>query len=463
MSDEIKNIMDKDYKDSPEPQVVKQVLEEIHKFGDNVKNNYTELRKSHEQLRQSLDENQVKTDTLIEEKIAKISEDITVRQNEIDKINSKRMDQIEVAMNRLPRGTEVEEKEDKQNAIDFMIDCLSLEDGAPDWKKVKEMKENPDIEGYKNYKDAFINFVRRPGDERSLNPDEFKALSVGSDPDGGYLVTPAMSTRIIKRLYESDPIRQLCSNERITTGALEFLVDWAQAGFGWEGETDAGDETSTPQFNKKRIPAHTIYAKPRATQTLLEDSGINVEVWLANKVADRFLRGEGAAFVNGDGVARPRGFLTYDNGTSFAQIEQTNMGAAAALTADGIYDVKFSLIEQYLTRGTWLMNRTTVAAALKLKDGEGNYLWSPGLREDAFSTLIGLPVRMSTTMPAVAANALSIALADWREAYMIVDRLGITIQRDPYTAKPFVEFYTRKRVGGDVVNFEAIKIGKVSA
>jgi HK97 family phage major capsid protein len=142
------------------------------------------------------------------------------------------------------------------------------------------------------------------------------------------------------------------------------------------------------------------------------------------------------------------------------------MGHATALVADGFYDVKYSLIEQYLERGTWVMARGTLAAALLLKDGTGNYLWNPNYREDRedkHSTLLGLPVRMSTTMPAVAAGALSVALADWKEAYTIVDRLGITIQRDPFTVKPMVEFYTRKRVGGDITNFQSIKIGVVAA
>jgi HK97 family phage major capsid protein len=139
------------------------------------------------------------------------------------------------------------------------------------------------------------------------------------------------------------------------------------------------------------------------------------------------------------------------------------MGHATALTADGLIDVKFSLVEDYLTRGTWLANRLTVADIMQLKDGNGQYLWRAGLEPSQPSVLLGLPIRMSTTMPVVAANALSIALAEWSEAYMIVDRLGISVQRDPYTAKPMVEFYTRKRVGGDVINYEAIIIGKVAA
>jgi HK97 family phage major capsid protein len=138
------------------------------------------------------------------------------------------------------------------------------------------------------------------------------------------------------------------------------------------------------------------------------------------------------------------------------------MQAAAALTADGFIALKYSLVEDYLNRGTFVMNRTTVRDAMYLKDGEGRYIWKPGFQDDSQSSILGLNVRMATSMPAVAAGALAVALADWREAYMVVDRLGITIQRDPFTQKPMIEFYTRKRVGGDVVNYQAIKLGNIA-
>ena len=135
---------------------------------------------------------------------------------------------------------------------------------------------------------------------------------------------------------------------------------------------------------------------------------------------------------------------------------------AFGIAPDGFIAVKYALVEQYLSRGTWLMRRSTVADAMYLKDGAGRYIWKPGWKDDSESTILGLPVRMSPTMPAVAGAALAVAIADWAEAYMVVDRLGVTIQRDPFTQKPMVEFYTRKRVGGDVVNFQAIKIGVIA-
>lgn len=463
--------------DVKEPEVVKAVTEEIKKLGENTKANYEELNRRHEELKSLFDSTEGKVNALIEEQLKKLATDVTVRQDTLDKhideaktkqeelfkgVTS-RIDEIEVAFKRSPNGAFGEASPMEKEAAEFYKTMLAVSSNGEGATHERFKKIKPDVNVYDAYKKSFEDFLRNKGGERALTPEQFKSLSVGIDPDGGYTVTPAMGDKIFKRLFEVDPMRALATIETISTGAIEWLVDWDEAGWGWEEETVAGSETTTPTFNKKRIPVHVLYAKPRASQVLLEDSGINITDWLAKKVADRFLRGESAAFVTGTGVGQPRGFTTYDDGTSYGQIERTNMGAAAALTADGFYDVKYSLIEQYLEKGTWLMARGTLAAALLLKDGMGNYLWSPNYSQDSHSVLLGLPVRMSTSMPAVAADALSVAIADWKEAYMIVDRLGITIQRDPYTVKPFVEFYTRKRVGGDVTNFQSIKLGVIAA
>jgi HK97 family phage major capsid protein len=472
---------------SKEPEVVKAVLEEINKMGDGfvgIKKNYDELRKEHEQLKGLLDRYESRMDTLTKQEVQKYTEAISTRQDALDtaisKANdrsdqitkdvTKRLDDIELSGNRRYMNGDVSAEDQMKMAQLWRRDCMVVrvkdEKGAT-WERVNALGA-PNLEEFAGYVKAFESFIRRPGDERDLLPNERKSLTVGADPDGGFTVTPAMAAKIITRQYESDPLREMCATETITTGAVEWMADWGQAGFGWEGETQTGDETSTPDFKKVRIPVHVLYAKPKATQTLLEDSGINIETWLANHIARRYYRAEGAAFVSGDGVGKPRGFLTYSNyvtagGTSeWARIEQVPMGHASVLTADGFNLVKYSLVEYYLNRGTWLMNRLTAAEAMRLKDGDGQYIWRPGLESNAPSTIHGLPLRLATSMPTVAAGALAVALADWKEAYMIVDRLGIVIQRDPYTSKPFVEFYTRKRVGGDVINFEAIKLGVVS-
>ncbi len=471
-------------KDTPNPEVVAAVQAEIKAFGEGIeanKKNYIELNKSVKALQDEVNASDGKFDAIVKEKVTKLTEDITVRQEDVDtkfvasekaeKDLNKRCDDIEVTLKRTPKsGREVDDLIDLETkSVEFQLNALAVRNKGKGINFTEKIE--PNVEDFKAYHGAMKKFLRvydpRNPIQIHFTSDELKSLTLGIDPDGGYTVTPVMSNRIITRLYESDPIRQLAATESITTDAIEWSVDYDEAGWGWESETVAGDETTTPQTFKKRIPVHVMYAKPRASQTLLEDSSINIERWLADHVARRFGRGEGAAFVSGDGVGKPRGFLTYADyataGTDeWGKVEQQNMGNATALTADGFTEVMYRLIEGYLQRGTWLMNRLTVAAAMLLKDGQGNYIWKPGLAEDRHSTIKGMDVRMSTTMPQIAAGALSVVIADWAEAYMVVDRLGISIQRDPYTQKPMVEFYTRKRVGGDVINYQAIKIGVIA-
>ncbi len=448
---------------SNEPDVVAQVQLEIEKLGENTKVNYTQLRRAHESLKKLVDEKGTSMDAETKSQITKLTEDITTRQNAIDTQTTKRIDNIETALRRpgfeIPGGNE---GPSMTEAKELQISCMIAKGRGDEGVRYDELKAaDVNFAACQEYKGAFENLLRKG--KEVITPENVKALQVGIDPFGGYTVTPQMSSNIIKRLFELDPIRQLAGNETVTTGALEWLVDWGDADSGWEGETEKGPETDTPEWKKKRIAVHTAYAKPKATQTIIEDSGINIENWLSDKVSNRISRVEGIAFVNGGGINTPRGFLTYPNGTNFGQVEQIPMLHATNITADGFIKVKYSLIEQYLNRGTWLMNRLTVAEAMYLKTGTGEYIWKPGLAEDRTSTILSLPVRMSTTMPLSGVpGKLPVALADWKEAYMIVDRLGITVQRDPFTLKPFVEFYTRKRVGGDLANFQGIKLGRMS-
>jgi len=458
-----------------EPEVVQAVQEEIKKLGDNTKANYDELRAKHEELKTLIDSNKGEVNALVQAEIAKLVTDITTRQQAIDDNKAKmermktdldgRIDAFEVAMRRMPLGGGA----DGQGALEaktreFFMTIMSKDEKGATVQRMEMAEEKGEISSdtLLKYEKAFNKYLRAPGDERNLDPESHKALTIGIDPDGGYTVVPEMSAKIIKRLYESDPIRQLATVETISTSAFETMVDWGDAGAEWETETVAATDETTPTWNKKRIPVHPLGTRPKASQALLEDSSVNIEAWLAGKVSNRFSRTEGAAFVTGTGAGRPRGFLTYPNGTAWAQIQQVASGVLGALQADGFIDCKYALKEFFLGMGTWLMNRLTVSETMQLKDGAGNYLWKPGFSKDDQATLLGLPVRMSTTMPVIANNALAYALADWKEAYAIIDRLGIVIQRDPYTSKPLVEFYTRKRVGGDVMNFEAIKIGVLS-
>lgn len=313
------------------------------------------------------------------------------------------------------------------------------------------------------YKKAFCNYLRK-GMDAGLEAFESKALSVGSDPDGGYLVTPAMSANIVKVIAENSPLRELASVETISSDALEIIQDKDEAGAGWTSETGAVTDSTTPQIAKKTITVHELYAQPKATQKLVDDSAIDIEGWLAEKISEVFYRLENAAFISGSGVGQPRGILTYDAGTDWGEIEQVDSGSSGAVTADGLVELYYALKEEYARNATFLMNRAVVQSVRLLKESTTDqYLWQPGLAAGAPDTLLGVPVKQAADMPTADTDSLSVAVGDFARAYQIVDRIGIRVLRDPYTEKPFVKFYTTKRVGGDVVNFEAIKIQKLAS
>lgn len=313
------------------------------------------------------------------------------------------------------------------------------------------------------HKDAFCAYLRK-GLDSQLAGLESKALSVSSDPDGGYLVTSNVSDRIVRTVTESSPMRAVASIETISSDSLDIIEDTDAAAAGWTSEGASVSDTDTPQIGKKNIPVHELYAQPKATQKLIDDSSIDIEAWLAEKVADIFSTKESTAFVSGDGVGKPRGILSYADGTSWGQIERIASGDAATITADGIINLYYALKEEYAGKGTFLMNRSVVQTVRLLKEATTNqYLWQPGLAAGAPDTLLGAPVMQAADMESISAGNKVIAFADFKAAYQIVDRTGIRVLRDPFTDKPFVKFYTTKRVGGDVVNFEAIKLMDIAA
>ena len=313
----------------------------------------------------------------------------------------------------------------------------------------------------KEQKDAFNKFLRK-GDDR-MSPEELKALSVGSDPDGGYLVLPQMSSEIVKKVYESSPMRQLADVITISSDIFEIIEDLDEATASWVLETATRSETNTPQVKKLVIPVHELYAKPKATQKILDDAMFNMESWLADKVADKFARTEATAFISGNGVGKPRGILSYASGTTgWNDIEQVNSGTSGAVTADGLMSLVYSLKGAYKPGAAFMMKRATVLAVRKLKDSQNQYLWQPGLQAGQPDLLLGHPIYEADDMEAIAADALAIAFGNFKMGYQIVDRFGIRTLRDPYSSKPYVEFYTTKRVGGGVKNFEAIKLQKLA-
>lgn len=445
-------------------EVKEMVLKEMKAIGAESKENYNLLRTELQQLRTKYDSalDADKEDSLLKQEVKKLGQAVSVRQEASDKKMQERMDAFEVSLRRPGGAIGAVSQEELKSIHEWQMTGLALSHKLSihglDYKDVN-------VQAYQDYAKAYNIFLRT--EEKALpnvHPDAYKFLQVGVDPDGGYRVPITTSSRITQKVFETSPIRALCAVETISTGAMEFGTDLNEGVLGgWVAERTTPTATGTPQLGKRRIVVHEQYAEPAITQTMLEDAGFNVEGWLANKIADKMARVENTAFVTGDGRDKPRGFLTYPDGTDVSNsIEQVPMLNATKLIPTSFTRVKYAMVEDFLERGTWLMNRTTVRDVMEMKTGDGQFIWRPGLQPGQPSTILNLPLRMATDMPAVAANALSVALAFWPEAYLVVDRLGITVMRDPYTNKPFVLYYTRKRVGGDVTNFQAIKIGKVS-
>jgi HK97 family phage major capsid protein len=315
---------------------------------------------------------------------------------------------------------------------------------------------------------AFERFFRK-GVEAGLSDLEVKAaLKTSSDPDGGYTVPEQMETSIARIAESVSALRRLSTVMTISTDTYNKLVNVGGAGSGWVGETGARTETTTPVLKKIAINTKELYANPAATQTLLDDSAVNIEQWLANEVVIEFAEQEGDAFVNGNGVEKPRGILGYTNvaNASYAwgSVGYTATGAASTfINPDKLIDLQSSLKSIYRNGAVWLMADTTEAHCRKFKDGDGNYIWKPGLELAAPNTLLGKPIEIDDNMPAIGTGTYPIAFANFARAYLVIDRAGIRVLRDPYTNKPYVHFYTTKRVGGGIVMYEAIKLLKVAA
>jgi HK97 family phage major capsid protein len=291
-----------------------------------------------------------------------------------------------------------------------------------------------------------------------------KDMSVDSDENGGFLVSPEVSSEIVKKVFESTPMRELSSVQTISSDALEIMQDLDEASAGWVAERAARTATNTPTLKKIVIPAHEIYAEPLATQKILDDAAINIEAWLGEKVSSKFGRMEATAFLTGDGVNKPKGILNYGVGDGFGLIERINAADDVTLAADDLIDLQSALKEPYQAGASWLLNRLVLKLVRKMKDLEGRYIWQPGLSVGMPGTILDKPYRMAADLASsITASSEPVLYGDFKQGYQIVDRLGIRVLRDPYTTKGSVMFYTTKRVGGAVKNFEAIKVLKTLA
>jgi HK97 family phage major capsid protein len=350
--------------------------------------------------------------------------------------------------------------------------AVDLDQRAADWANEIAAKRGNRVEGFDAkamtaYKAAFDDFIRK--DEKILSADSAKALSVGSDPDGGYFVTPDMSGRIVKKVYETSAIRAYASVQQISGAELRGTYDNNEASTFWEGETETPSEGATPKIGEWRFPLNEMRTIVKASQQLIDDAYVSIESWLMDKVAQKISRSENVAFVSGGGVGRPRGFLTYPDGSDLTNsITRYKTGvngafAAAPNGADVLINALYGLKGDYRANANWFMNRSTMAKVRLLKNTDGSMLWQPGIAAGQPSTLLGYGIASFEDMPDAATGSLSIAVGDMREAYQIAEKGGLSILRDPYSYKPFVGFYCRKRVGGMLVNGDALKLVEFSA
>lgn len=459
-------------------EVVATAVKEVKEAGTRWEKLHDQNQRDLEAIRsqvEGLKKDQI-TDPILKEKIEAFGAAIATRTDEAQKAAKKqhdeltsRLDNLETALKRsVPGlghngGPPLDAKE-IELSTEFTKSVLRIRKGHVP-QGINPDEANADV--YREYCKSLDAYLRSEKDQ--VLPDvHHKALQVGSDPDGGYLVPPEMSARIISRVIERSPIREAATVETISGTELDFRLDMDDVDFEWIGETDLPAASKTPQIGRKKIMVHTMAARPKATMQVLEDAGFNLENWLARKIGDKFGRGENRAFLLGTGRGMPRGILTYPDGLEGVgeTIEQHPTGLADGYTYEAVVAMIYSLKEPYHNNAGWWMQRTSIGKVMLIKDGNGTYMYKnilmPGQR-GLESQLAGYPLRMAADIPASVPGALCAIFGDLRQAYTVVDRMGITTQRDPYTVKPFIEYFTRRRVGGDVVNFEAVKLMRAAA
>ena len=311
---------------------------------------------------------------------------------------------------------------------------------------------------------AFDAYLRSGDDDglRGLELDQ-KSMSTSVNSDGGYLVDPQMSETIKSVLQSGASIRAVATVVNVEATSYDVLIDTSDLGAGWASETGATAETGTPTIDRITIPLHELSALPKASQRLLDDAAFDIEGWLAGRIAEKFARAEAAAFVNGDGVDKPTGFLTHtivDNDAwAWDALGYVATGVDGALgNGDAIIDLVYALGAEYRANGTFVMNSKTAGEVRKLKDGDGRFLWSDGLAAGEPARLLGYPVLIAEDMPDISSGSASIAFGDFAAGYTVAERPDLRVLRDPFSAKPNVLFYATKRVGGDVSDFAAIKV-----
>ena len=416
----------------------------------------------------------------LDAKLTKINASIGEYKDRLDKTEEgikTRLDQFEQG-----QKTSTEEIERKVNQLHAGAlagsadEQKKLRENAAKFHAAKNRGEMPDpasvnLEEYQAYRKSFADYFRKGVVSNSM--------SVGSDSEGGFLVPTEVSSEAITKLYLSSPIRAIASVQTIGTDSIEFPIDATRAASGWVAETGTRSETNTPTVGKKRIEVFEQYAAPKVTQKFLDDASIDVEAWLGNKISMEFAMTEATAFVTGNGVGKPRGFLDYGSASvttadatrAFDKLQYVPTGASGAfdtisgLVADDancFHTIIAALHPQLRPGAAWVMNRMTMATVRGLRDANGNWLLSQSMTAGQPNTILGYPVIEAEDMPDIAANSYSIAFGNFKEGYQIIDRLGIRTIRDPLTSKGWVIFYSHDSAWGQTLTINAgFKVSQV--
>lgn len=402
---------------------------ELTQVIDDLGRTFEEFKKTNDQRLQEI-EKKGASDPILDEKLAKLNE----RMAALDEIKS-RIDGMETKINR-PGNAGFPSEKDKIKA---------------------------------EHKEAFRNFVRK-GNEVGLKDLEMKAVNIGTPGEGGYAVPEEIDRMVYDLLVDISPMRSICNRVQVGTSDWKKLVNTRGTASGWVGEATARTETATSGLAEVAPPMGEIYANPAATQWSLDDMFFDVEQWISNEVSVEFAKEEGLAFISGNGTNKPKGILAYtsaataDSARAFGTIEHLATGVAGGWAASNPSDVLITLVYKLkagLRRNArFVTNKALLAEIRAFKDGQGQYLWQPGLQQGQPSMLLGYPVVEAEDMPAKATDSKSLAFGDFRAGYTIVDRVGLRTLRDPFTNKPYVHFYTTKRLGGAIIDSEAIKVLK---
>ncbi|HDL8369913.1 TPA: phage major capsid protein [Yersinia enterocolitica] len=393
--------------------------------------------------------------------VEQVAQELNQKFSEFKEKNDKRIDAIEQEKGKL--AGDVETLNGKLSELDNLKTSLEEE-----IKSLKRPGGGTNTKTATEHKSAFMQFVRK-GKEDGLRELEQKALNTGTDADGGYAVPEELDRTLLDILKDEVIMRQESTVITVGTSDYKKLVNLHGAGSGWVGEQVARPATNTPQLAQIIPFMGEIYGNPQATQTMLDDGFFDVEAWINSSLSLEFSEQEEIAFTNGTGVLKPKGFLAYtstdekDSVREFGKLQHLLSGAAAAVTADSIIQMIYTLRKVHRKGAKFMMNNNSLFKIRILKDERGDYLWRPGLELDQPSMLAGYGIAENEQMPDIVADAKAIAFGNFKRGYTIVDRIGTRILRDPYTNKPFVGFYTTKRTGGMLADSQAIKLLKIGA